>query len=89
MCVCLCKVNGIPLRGETHKEVVEILKELPVCVTMVCCRPAPPMTDTQNDQPQAEDVTTKPTLQVSNKLITESYFPCQDYIRLQNNLCRS
>ncbi|KAA0722894.1 Multiple PDZ domain protein [Triplophysa tibetana] len=64
----LLEVNGIPLRGETHKEVVEILKELPICVTVVCCRPAPPMTDTQNDQPQTEDVATKPTLQMEDDL---------------------
>ncbi|XP_056617919.1 multiple PDZ domain protein isoform X3 [Triplophysa dalaica] len=64
----LLEVNGIPLRGETHKEVVEILKELPICVTVVCCRPTPPMTDTQNDQPQAEDETTKPTLQMQDDI---------------------
>ncbi|KAI7814196.1 putative multiple PDZ domain protein [Triplophysa rosa] len=64
----LLEVNGIPLRGETHKEVVEILKELPICVTVVCCRPAPPMTDTQNDQPQAEEVATKPALQMQDDL---------------------
>uniref|UniRef100_A0A8C1RRK7 Multiple PDZ domain crumbs cell polarity complex component n=1 Tax=Cyprinus carpio TaxID=7962 RepID=A0A8C1RRK7_CYPCA len=51
----LLEVNGIPLRGETHKEVVDSLKELPVSVTMVCCRPAPLMTDTQTDRPQPED----------------------------------
>ncbi|CAF88071.1 unnamed protein product, partial [Tetraodon nigroviridis] len=33
------QVNGISLIGETHKEVVRILKELPVCVYMSCCRP--------------------------------------------------
>lgn len=37
----LSQVNGISLIGETHKEVVRILKELPVCVDMTCCRPAP------------------------------------------------
>uniref|UniRef100_A0A3Q2ZXF4 Multiple PDZ domain crumbs cell polarity complex component n=1 Tax=Kryptolebias marmoratus TaxID=37003 RepID=A0A3Q2ZXF4_KRYMA len=37
----LVEVNGISLIGETHKEVVGILKELPVCVYMTCCRPAP------------------------------------------------
>uniref|UniRef100_A0A8C7RK86 Multiple PDZ domain crumbs cell polarity complex component n=1 Tax=Oncorhynchus mykiss TaxID=8022 RepID=A0A8C7RK86_ONCMY len=37
----LLEVNGISLIGETHKEVVSILKELPVCVYMACCRPAP------------------------------------------------
>uniref|UniRef100_A0A8C1V7C5 Multiple PDZ domain crumbs cell polarity complex component n=1 Tax=Cyprinus carpio TaxID=7962 RepID=A0A8C1V7C5_CYPCA len=52
----LLEVNGIPLRGETHKEVVDILKELPVSVTMVCCRPAPLMTDSQTDRPCPEDM---------------------------------
>ncbi|KAM9836431.1 multiple PDZ domain protein [Aulostomus maculatus] len=37
----LVEVNGISLIGETHKEVVRILKELPLCVYMTCCRPAP------------------------------------------------
>uniref|UniRef100_A0A3P9MDM1 Multiple PDZ domain crumbs cell polarity complex component n=1 Tax=Oryzias latipes TaxID=8090 RepID=A0A3P9MDM1_ORYLA len=37
----LVEVNGISLIGETHKEVVRILKELPICVYMTCCRPAP------------------------------------------------
>ncbi|KAM9426794.1 LOW QUALITY PROTEIN: multiple PDZ domain protein [Pholidichthys leucotaenia] len=43
----LLDVNGIPLIGKTHKEVVRILKELPVCVYVTCCRPAPDLqTDT-------------------------------------------
>lgn len=37
MCVCL-QVNGINLLGENHQDVVNILKELPIDVTMVCCR---------------------------------------------------
>ncbi|CAB1430312.1 unnamed protein product [Pleuronectes platessa] len=37
----LLEVNGISLIGETHKEVVRILKELPLCVSVTCCRPAP------------------------------------------------
>uniref|UniRef100_A0A8C7I1K5 Multiple PDZ domain crumbs cell polarity complex component n=1 Tax=Oncorhynchus kisutch TaxID=8019 RepID=A0A8C7I1K5_ONCKI len=37
----LLEVNGISLIGETHKEVVRILKELPVCVYMACFRPVP------------------------------------------------
>ncbi|KAK7169919.1 hypothetical protein R3I94_000225 [Phoxinus phoxinus] len=59
----LLEVNGIPLRGENHKDVVDILKELPVSVTMVCCRPAPIMTDSQTDQPQSEDVATDSIVQ--------------------------
>lgn len=36
------QVNGIPLVGETHKEVVNILKELPMHVCLVCCHILPP-----------------------------------------------
>ena len=32
------QVNGITLLGEDHQDVVAVLKELPVDVTMVCCR---------------------------------------------------
>uniref|UniRef100_A0A8C3VHR4 Multiple PDZ domain crumbs cell polarity complex component n=1 Tax=Catharus ustulatus TaxID=91951 RepID=A0A8C3VHR4_CATUS len=35
----LLEVNEISLLGENHKDVVSILKELPIKVTMVCCRP--------------------------------------------------
>lgn len=38
----MLEVNGIPLIGETHKEVVNILKELPVHVCLVCARIIPP-----------------------------------------------
>ncbi|XP_062333566.1 multiple PDZ domain protein [Osmerus eperlanus] len=38
----ILEVNGIPLVGETHREVVSVLRELPVCVCMVCCRLVPP-----------------------------------------------
>uniref|UniRef100_W5LPQ0 Multiple PDZ domain crumbs cell polarity complex component n=1 Tax=Astyanax mexicanus TaxID=7994 RepID=W5LPQ0_ASTMX len=58
----LLEVNGISLRGETHKEVVSILKELPVCVCMTCCRPAPlPPTDSQAGQSGLEDVAIETT----------------------------
>ncbi|OXB55055.1 hypothetical protein ASZ78_013917 [Callipepla squamata] len=41
-------VNEISLLGENHKDVVNILKELPIKVTMVCCRPvAPPDSHTE------------------------------------------
>uniref|UniRef100_A0AAY5EAV0 PDZ domain-containing protein n=1 Tax=Electrophorus electricus TaxID=8005 RepID=A0AAY5EAV0_ELEEL len=53
----LLEVNGISLRGKSHKEVVVILKDLPVCVYMVCCRPAHlPATDSQTGQPELEEV---------------------------------
>lgn len=51
----LPQVNGISLIGETHKEVVRILKELPVCVFMTCCRPAPhTQANAEPAQPQPE-----------------------------------
>ncbi|XP_055434048.1 multiple PDZ domain protein isoform X10 [Bubalus kerabau] len=34
----LLEVNGITLLGENHQDVVTVLKELPIEVTMVCCR---------------------------------------------------
>ncbi|XP_045878405.1 multiple PDZ domain protein isoform X3 [Meles meles] len=40
----LLEVNGITLLGENHQDVVTILKELPVEVTMVCCRRTVPPT---------------------------------------------
>ncbi|XP_078241098.1 multiple PDZ domain protein isoform X7 [Pogona vitticeps] len=46
----LLEVNGISLLGENHKDVVNILKELPIKVTMVCCRAAPPATQSVMDK---------------------------------------
>ncbi|XP_044121587.1 multiple PDZ domain protein isoform X3 [Neovison vison] len=40
----LLEVNGITLLGENHQDVVTILKELPIEVTMVCCRRTVPPT---------------------------------------------
>ncbi|XP_044283650.1 multiple PDZ domain protein isoform X16 [Varanus komodoensis] len=48
----LLEVNGISLLGENHKDVVNILKELPVKVTMVCCRAAPPVSHLVMDEAQ-------------------------------------
>ncbi|XP_036116680.1 multiple PDZ domain protein isoform X1 [Molossus molossus] len=46
----LLEVNGITLLGENHQDVVNILKELPIEVTMVCCRrTVPPTTQSELD----------------------------------------
>ncbi|XP_022614451.1 multiple PDZ domain protein isoform X2 [Seriola dumerili] len=59
----LLEVNGISLIGETHKEVVRILRELPLCVYMICCRPAPHLpTDMDAVQPESEALSTTPKL---------------------------
>ncbi|XP_061620288.1 multiple PDZ domain protein isoform X9 [Phyllopteryx taeniolatus] len=51
----MVEVNGISLIGESHKEVVRILKELPLCVYVTCCRPAPrQQADIDASKPQVE-----------------------------------
>ncbi|XP_005747077.1 multiple PDZ domain protein isoform X1 [Pundamilia nyererei] len=51
----ILEVNGIPLIGETHKEVVSILKELPVHVYLVCARIIPPSVP-NSDEEDDDDV---------------------------------
>ncbi len=48
-------MNGIPLIGETHKEVVNILKELPMRVCLVCSRILPPVIP-DSDEEDDDDV---------------------------------
>ncbi|XP_023665205.2 multiple PDZ domain protein isoform X4 [Paramormyrops kingsleyae] len=60
----LLEVNGIPLIGKTHIEVVSILKELPVRVYMACCRPGPLLlSDNDADQSSTEKATAEPAAQ--------------------------
>uniref|UniRef100_A0A8C6KX03 Multiple PDZ domain crumbs cell polarity complex component n=1 Tax=Nothobranchius furzeri TaxID=105023 RepID=A0A8C6KX03_NOTFU len=67
----LLEVNNISLIGETHKEVVRILKELPICVYMTCCRPAPDLqTDLESVQTASESLSTSYTLKKSIDLST-------------------
>ncbi|XP_028444944.1 multiple PDZ domain protein [Perca flavescens] len=51
----ILEVNGIPLIGETHKEVVNILKELPMRVCLVCSHIVPPAIP-NSDEEDDEDV---------------------------------
>ncbi|XP_035004488.2 multiple PDZ domain protein isoform X3 [Hippoglossus stenolepis] len=72
----LLEVNGISLIGETHKEVVRILKELPLCVNVTCCRPAPHLqTDMDAVQPKPEALPTpfklKKEIDLSSILVAE------------------
>uniref|UniRef100_A0A1A8C4C3 Multiple PDZ domain protein n=2 Tax=Nothobranchius kadleci TaxID=1051664 RepID=A0A1A8C4C3_NOTKA len=67
----LLEVNNISLIGETHKEVVRILKELPICVYMTCCRPAPDLqADLESVQTTSESLSTAHTLKKSIDLST-------------------
>uniref|UniRef100_A0A668W3L4 Multiple PDZ domain protein n=1 Tax=Oreochromis aureus TaxID=47969 RepID=A0A668W3L4_OREAU len=55
----LLEVNGISLIGESHKEVVRILKELPLRVYVTCCRPAPDLqTEVDAEQRESEALST-------------------------------
>uniref|UniRef100_A0AAY5L9B8 PATJ crumbs cell polarity complex component n=1 Tax=Esox lucius TaxID=8010 RepID=A0AAY5L9B8_ESOLU len=49
----ILEVNGIPLIGESHREVISILRELPPRVVLVCCRilaPQPRHGDEDEDE---------------------------------------
>ncbi|VTJ86172.1 Hypothetical predicted protein [Marmota monax] len=53
----LLEVNGITLLGENHQDVVNILKELPIEVTMVCCRrTVPPTSQSELDSLDLSDI---------------------------------
>uniref|UniRef100_A0A7N8XXS3 Multiple PDZ domain crumbs cell polarity complex component n=1 Tax=Mastacembelus armatus TaxID=205130 RepID=A0A7N8XXS3_9TELE len=63
----LLEVSGISLIGQTHKEVVRILKELPLRVHMTCCRPAPhQQADTDHAQMESKALSTTPELKVQH-----------------------
>ncbi|XP_031670448.1 multiple PDZ domain protein-like [Oncorhynchus kisutch] len=52
----ILEANGIPLIGETHREVISILRELPLCVCMVCCRVVHPQLRDSDHDDDEEDV---------------------------------
>nr|XP_061816193.1 multiple PDZ domain protein-like [Nerophis lumbriciformis] len=66
----LVEVNGIALIGETHKEVVRILKELPLCVYMTCCRPAPHQQDNASKEEESEALSARSKLKKPIDLIS-------------------
>uniref|UniRef100_A0AAV2LGJ6 PDZ domain-containing protein n=1 Tax=Knipowitschia caucasica TaxID=637954 RepID=A0AAV2LGJ6_KNICA len=74
----ILEVNGIPLIGASHKEVVRILKELPVHVCLVCSRVKPP-TAADSDQEDEDDIqlTLKELLaEFNDKLDHGCVIPC-------------
>ncbi|KAM9856979.1 LOW QUALITY PROTEIN: multiple PDZ domain protein [Aulostomus maculatus] len=74
----ILEVNGIPLIGETHKEVVNILKELPMCVYLVCSRIVPPaMPDSDEEDEEDVQLTLKELLaEFNDKLDQGCVIPC-------------
>ncbi|XP_028255519.1 multiple PDZ domain protein [Parambassis ranga] len=74
----ILEVNGIPLIGETHKEVVNILKELPVRVYLVCSRIVPPsMPDSDEEEEDDVGLTLKELLaEFNDKLDQGCVIPC-------------
>lgn len=59
--------------GETHKEVVSLLKELPLHVCLVACHPAPP--PAQDGEPEQETkMTLKELLQEFNEMVFFSFY---------------
>ncbi|KAF0037474.1 hypothetical protein F2P81_010348 [Scophthalmus maximus] len=76
----ILEVNGIPLIGETHKEVVNILKELPVHVCLVCSRILPPSIPDSDEEDDVDDevhLTLKELLaEFNDKLDQGCVIPC-------------
>ncbi|XP_061766028.1 multiple PDZ domain protein [Nerophis ophidion] len=74
----ILEVNGIPLIGETHKEVINILKELPLFVYLVCSRVVPPaIPGSDEDEEEDAQLTLKELLaEFNDKLDQGCVIPC-------------
>ncbi|CAB1445970.1 unnamed protein product, partial [Pleuronectes platessa] len=74
----ILEMNGIPLIGETHKEVVNLLKELPIHVCLVCSRVAPPsIPDSDEENDDEVRLTLKELLaEFNDKLDQGCVIPC-------------
>ncbi|XP_064881537.1 multiple PDZ domain protein-like isoform X4 [Oncorhynchus nerka] len=83
----LLEVNGISLIGETHKEVVSILKELPVCVYMACCRPSPLLkSDRDSGQPGLDEFATEPIMKIQGDLDSFLVFEGSEGVATRENV---
>ncbi|KAK1886748.1 Multiple PDZ domain protein [Dissostichus eleginoides] len=74
----ILEVNGIPLIGETHKEVVNILKELPMDVCLVCSHIVPPAIPHSDEEDENDaHLTLKELLaEFNDKLDQGCVIPC-------------
>ncbi|XP_059902897.1 multiple PDZ domain protein isoform X1 [Gadus macrocephalus] len=74
----ILELNGIPLIGETHKEVVSILKELPLQICLVGSRVrAPVVPESSEDEEDESQLTLKELLaEFNDKLDHGCVLPC-------------
>ncbi|XP_041837745.1 multiple PDZ domain protein isoform X2 [Melanotaenia boesemani] len=73
----ILEVNGIPLIGVTHKEVVSILKGLPVRVYLVCSRIVPPSVLDSDEEDDGVHLSMKELLaEFNDKLDQGCVIPC-------------
>ncbi|XP_051558274.1 multiple PDZ domain protein isoform X3 [Myxocyprinus asiaticus] len=70
----LLEVNGISLIGESHKEVVSLLKELPVCVCLACSRLIPSTLTEEDDDDDDVQLTLKELLAEFNEKAEKNLF---------------
>lgn len=66
-------MNGISLRGETHKEVVSLLKELPLQVCLVCSHPVPPPNQSEEDEEEDLQLSLKELLNEFNEMVSSCF----------------
>ncbi|KAJ8000543.1 hypothetical protein DPEC_G00181200 [Dallia pectoralis] len=65
----ILEVNGTPLIGESHRDVISVLRELPRNVVLVCCRIVPPKLRRGDDEEDEEEqVTLKELLSELNDM---------------------
>ncbi|XP_062905225.1 multiple PDZ domain protein isoform X6 [Mobula hypostoma] len=67
----LLEVNGIPLLGKNHKDVVSILKDLPINVTMVCCHP---VLEVKNETDIDDMISIEEPLQTNEEMQVDNEF---------------
>ncbi|XP_026127721.1 multiple PDZ domain protein-like [Carassius auratus] len=74
----LLEVNGFSLIGETHKEVVSLLKELPVNVCVVCSRLIPPTASDEDDDDDDVQLNLKKLLAEFNEKAEQNWSACRE-----------
>lgn len=74
-------MNGFSLIGETHKEVVSLLKELPMNVCVVCSRLIPPTVSEEDEDGDDVQLTLKELLAEFNEKVCVMIFKRKSHVR--------